>query len=77
MTGHLNFCDKPLDAPGLNSFRIQSKYGWIKVVAKDAGEAIWKARKLTAAPTDLQVWTGIEYVPATAHRGLSLIARAQ
>lgn len=64
---HLNQCDKPHAAPGLTSYRAQSRFGWIMIGARDAAEALREARRSTEAPTDLQVWNGARYVPCPIH----------
>jgi hypothetical protein len=59
--------NRPLAAPGLNSFRCRSPYGWVMIGAADALGAMREARRSTPDPDplDLEVWDDAAgaYVP--------------
>lgn len=57
---------KKIKTPVLISYRIQGRYGWINVRAKDDEDAIRQAYRSTDIPTDLEVWDGSKYVPVAA-----------
>jgi hypothetical protein len=56
----------PLAAPGLISYRCQSRYtGYIMIGARDNADALREAQRSRpdAVPAMLQIWNGNEYVP--------------
>jgi len=61
----MNYCERPLAAKGLTSYRAKGRYGWIMIGAKDHADAMNEARRSTDKPTDLQVWNGDKYVPVS------------
>ena len=61
-------CDRPMAAPGLQSYRARGVFGWIMLGAKDDAEAMREARRSTPKPHTLQVWNGTRYVTAESFR---------
>lgn len=62
-----DYCDRPLAAPGLLSYRCKSAYGWIMIGAHDNLDALAEAQRSASFPVrleDLQIWDGDKYVPA-------------
>lgn len=59
--------NKPCAAPGLISYRCASPYGWIMIGATDHDDAMREALRSSphAERRNLQIWNGVEYVPAT------------
>ncbi len=63
----LHMCTEiPLASPGFTSYRCKSAYGWIMIGAMDHDDAMREARRscATAKREDLQIWNGVQYVPA-------------
>lgn len=62
----LHITEKPCAAAGFTSYRLQGRYGWIMIGAKDQADAMREAARSTTKPKreNLQVWSGTEYVPA-------------
>jgi len=62
MTSH----DKPLAIPGLISYRLRGRYGWVMIGARDIADAMREAARSTDKPqrNALQVWDGARYVDA-------------
>lgn len=60
--------EKPLAAPGLNSYRCRGRFGWIMIGARDHDEAMREARRSYegASRADLEVWNGRGYVRVDA-----------
>lgn len=59
--------NRPMAAPGLQSYRYAGRSGWIMLGAKDNAGALKKAQESTTeAVTEerLQRWDGKAYVPA-------------
>jgi hypothetical protein len=59
-----NYCDKPMAAAGLTSYRCRCSYGWIMIGAKDHDDAMREAHRSSdnATRDGLQIWNGAEYV---------------
>lgn len=59
--------DRPLAAPGLTSYRLRGRYGYVMIGARDHGEALREAARSTPNPDPaaLEIWDGQRYVPAT------------
>lgn len=55
--------ERPCAGPGLTSYRAKGPFGWIMIGARSTVEAWSEARRSTDAPTDLQIWTVVGYVP--------------
>jgi hypothetical protein len=61
-----NYCDRPMAAQGLTSYRYKGTYGWIMIGAHDHADALKQAGRSTDAALtmdNLQVWTGTAYAP--------------
>lgn len=54
--------EKPLDAPGLISYRAKVRYGWMMIGAKDDADAMSEALRSTDSVKSLWRWNGSEYV---------------
>lgn len=57
--------NRPLAAPGLNSYRCRNRYGWTMIGAHNHSDAMREAKRTDegAKPEDLQIWNGFRYVP--------------
>lgn len=58
--------NRPMAAPGLQSYRYAGRTGWIMMGAKDNAAALKKAQESTPEPVTedrLQRWDGKAYVP--------------
>lgn len=60
--------NKPLAAPGLDSYRYKGRYGWIMIGANSYTDALREAERSfsgggTAVPEKLEKWNGEKYVP--------------
>ena len=63
----MNVTDKPLAAPGFNSYRYRGRYGFIMIGATDTPDALNETRRSTDEPVTLdhlEQWTGARYEPA-------------
>lgn len=60
------FQDRPCAAPGLRSYRIRGRYGWIMIGARDVQDAMREAERSTPNPDRLalEVWQDGAYRPA-------------
>lgn len=60
------FWHRPCAAPGLTSYRIRGRYGWIMIGATDHADAMREAARSTDNPKRelLEVWDGSWYVKA-------------
>lgn len=64
-----DWSNRPMAAPGLQSYRYAGRNGWIMIGAKDNAAALKKAQESTTetvAEERLQRWDGKAYVPALA-----------
>jgi hypothetical protein len=50
----MNVTDKPLAAPGLNSYRYRGRYGFIMIGATDTPDALNEARRSTDEPVTVK-----------------------
>lgn len=59
------WCDKPMAAAGLTSYRCRGRYGWIMIGAKSDADAWREALRSSdeARRDTLQRWDGARYVP--------------
>lgn len=60
--------NRPVAAPGLQSYRYAGPRGWIMMGAKDDAAALRKAQEssaITVTEARLQRWDGKAYVPVT------------
>ena len=57
--------DRPLAAPGLDSYRCRGPYGWIMIGATSEADALREAQRSNPACTrdGLEFWTGERYAP--------------
>ena len=61
----MNYCDKPMAAHGLTSYRYKGRYGWIMIGAKDDADALNEAQRSTSdkvVTENLQIWNKTQYI---------------
>ena len=58
--------DRPMAAPGLTSYRIAGRFGWIMIGARDHEDAWREAQRSSPSlnRADLEIWNGTAYEPA-------------
>ena len=62
----MNRKDTPHAAPGLDSYRVKGRFGWVLIGANRAADALREGRRSSDAirPETLEVWAGDRFIAA-------------